>query len=352
MKKGTLPLIVMFVLLASGIKAQNLIAVQNGGTPAFYLQVDSAIIHSQDGDTIYIPGGTWNGSILISKRLHIFGVGHNPDSTNATFPTKILGGVILQPGASQGTLTGVFLTGPVQTTNEAFNFYTVKRCRINGTYIYSTDSYFTFIENIIEGQFFLYGPNGGPSNCSFFNNIISAYFSQGANQRPFTNSSFTNNIFLYSQSSGVYSTTRFPIYSQYSLFENNIFLGWTNNFQQVSNSNFNNNIFGEGINFETGTNIGLNNITYQSPETIFIQPGAVFFYGYVFSYTNDYHLLSTSAGKNAGTDGTDIGIYGGFYPWKEGSIPYNPHIQVKNISNKTDQNGNLNINIKVASQNQ
>jgi Pyruvate/2-oxoacid:ferredoxin oxidoreductase delta subunit len=67
-------------------------------------------------------------------------------------------------------------------------------------------------------------------------------------------------------------------------------------------------------------------------------------------FYNGFHLNPLSPGINAGTDGTDIGIYGGLYSWKDGSIPFNPHIQQKTISGTTDNNGNLNVNIKVEAQ--
>ena len=69
-------------------------------------------------------------------------------------------------------------------------------------------------------------------------------------------------------------------------------------------------------------------------------------------YTYNLHLRPNSPLHNAGTDGTDIGIYGGLFPWKEGSVPFNPHIQTKTIGNITDGNGNLQINIKVKAQDQ
>ena len=64
----------------------------------------------------------------------------------------------------------------------------------------------------------------------------------------------------------------------------------------------------------------------------------------------NFHLRPGCLGKNAGTDGTDLGIYGGSFPWKNGSLPPNPHIQTKNISSATDPIGNLNVNIKVKAQ--
>jgi hypothetical protein len=113
----------------------------------------------------------------------------------------------------------------------------------------------------------------------------------------------------------------------------------------MSNCIFNNNLFVQNINFPIGTNLGSNNIVNQNPSSIFINQS-----GTTYNYEQNYHLQPTCPGKNAGTDGTDIGVYGGMFPWKDGSLPPNPHVQYKNIQQSTDQNGNLNVNIKVAAQ--
>ncbi|MEI6433345.1 MAG: hypothetical protein WCP32_00775 [Bacteroidota bacterium] len=317
-----------FFLLAAftSITAQNLIAVQNGGAPAFYLQVDSAIVHSQNGDTIYIPGGSWNISQPIHKRLHIIGVGHNPDSTLATFSTSLIGNVVLAAGADNGSLTGVYITGRIQGTNDTVTSYTVSRCNILANIdLNQSYSNFTFIENIFQGNNF----NGSFHDCSFFNNII---FCSMNFTSVNANTMFKNNIF-HSWITGLYS-----------LFENNVFR-WPYDISFVSNSTFNNNLFVGNFTFPFGTNVGTNNIVNQPWNTIFVNQNSN-----TFSYTDDYHLQPNCPGKNAGTDGTDIGIYGGLYPWKDGSVPFNPHFQYKNISGATDQSGNLNVNIKVAAQ--
>ena len=51
-----------------------------------------------------------------------------------------------------------------------------------------------------------------------------------------------------------------------------------------------------------------------------------------------------------GTDDSQIGIYGGvYYPYKEGAVPSNPHIQLQNIAPSTT-NGLLNVQIKAVAQ--
>ena len=275
----------------------------------------------------------------------MIGVGHHPDSTKVTFPTTLLGNINLVAGASNGSITGIYLQGGMMTAADSrVNYYTLSRCRIADIYLNAQNSNFTYIENIIEGRIASsIGGNSSAKNCSFFNNIVSAFFRESF---PFTNSILKNNIFL-SQSQCYYGCY-YPIAGQYLLLENNIFSGslyYSNTLNFVSNSVLKNNIFFEFISFPYATNVGSNNIVGQSQRSIFVNQTEN-----TFNYANDYHLLPNSPGKNAGTDDTDIGIYGGIYPWKEGSIPSNPHFQSIQIAPKTDANGNLNVKIKVAAQ--
>ena len=332
MKKiTTLVLISVLFLFANQAIAQNLIAVQNGNSPRFFQQVDDAIVNAVDGDTLYIPGGSWNLTQPINKRLHLIGVGHHPDSTKVTFPTKINSDFNLYSGSSNGSITGINILGGINIQTE-MNFYTVKSCRIYYVRIGAKASNFLFIENVLENGISLYSQVVG-ANFSYFNNIFGA----GAGGGGVTNSIFKNNIFLT------------YVAANFSLFENNIF--YNNSFygvgfnENVKNSIAKNNLFAIGLSFENSTNVGSNNLFEQPQTGIFLNQS-----GNSFDYSHDYHLQPNSPGKNAGTDGTDIGIYGGIYPWKEGSIPSNPHFQSIQIAPKTDTNGNLNVKIKVAAQ--
>jgi len=132
----------------------------------------------------------------------------------------------------------------------------------------------------------------------------------------------------------------------YSLFENNIFLDNYNN--SISGSiffnSFKNNLFFRTTNLGS-SNFGIGNLVNQPQSSVFINQT-----GNTFDYAHDYHINPDSPAKNTGTDGTDIGIYGGPFPWKEGSVPFNPHIQSLIIDSKTDKDGNLNVKIKVQAQ--
>ena len=70
---------------------------------------------------------------------------------------------------------------------------------------------------------------------------------------------------------------------------------------------------------------------------------------------NNYYLQTTSPALNAGTDGTDLGIFGGQYPWPDTYIPNYvqcvqtsiPQVTELNIQNSSvPANGNLNFSVK------
>ena len=356
MKTSThLVLITVLLLITTTAHAQNLIAVQNSNTPSFYTSLDTAIVHAANGDTIYIPGGNFALNTNISKRLHIIGVGYHPDSTLVTNPTNIMNSLFLITGASGGSLMGVKLNGDLQfgTTSENGNItnYTLARCYVGCVYSLSNLSTKNlFYENVLtssgNGRYMSVNMSSAESNY-FYNNIITGGY---GGMDAFTvygignGSIFKNNIFINNASRGDL------VSANYSVFENNIFSssGLFHPNYPVSNNIFNNNLIATSNGYYFGSNwnnTGINNIFEQPETSIFVNKTSN-----SFDYTQDYHLQPTCPGKNAGKDGTDVGIYGGLYPWKAGSIPSNPHIQTMKIAPQTDANGNLNVNIKVKAQ--
>jgi hypothetical protein len=181
------------------------------------------------------------------------------------------------------------------------------------------------------------------SNCFFSNNIIEATNTFWPYDFGFTSSVFKNNIFLRENNCGYDCLS--GIKATGSTFENNIFISTSWACRLISNSAINNNLFVESEPLSQSSNWGSNNIVNQPQSSIFINQS-----GNIFNYTHDYHLQSSSPGKDAGKDGTDIGFYGGAFPWKAGSVPPNPHIQFENVAGGVDEAGNLHVTIKVAAQ--
>lgn len=332
------------------VQAQKQIAVQNGGNAAFYAHLDSALYYAQNGDTLYLPGGIYTmDTLFIDKPIHLVGVGHHPDSSIATGRTRLNGDVRILTGADNGSITGFYIYGSVyfgtNSDNQDVNTYLIDRCYIRGFYNSSYSLNLSYRNNghsncrniMIRGSVIFLRLNGGFShNAILYNNMISHQVSNFSN-----NSYFSNNIFFYNHISRLFSSL------SYSTLKNNIFLCSAGYFgTSITGCEFFNNLFTFS---ESPSSLPRNNEYYKSisdqePSSIFVQQNGS------FSYTDDYHLQPTSAGKNGGTDGTDVGVYGGIYPWKEGSIPFHPHIQSNVISSSTDRQGRLNVKIRVKAQ--
>lgn len=339
-------IISIILLLAINLysSAQNLITVQNGSKVQFYTSLDSAYVHSADGDTIYVPGGSYDVSkITIRKQLFIFGVGYNPDSTKATNFSYLTGTLTIDPGIKGGLLTGFALC---RINLDAVSNYTLTRCNV-GTIIFtpsggsSLSSDNIFIENVIG-----YLDGGESTNNLFQNNIVGLFGNFSSNNM------FNHNIVLgsYSTCGGGGSGSPEGNVSS-STIENNIIIGTISN--DTRNCTINNNLFvnsngsSNGSFYLTNGNIGSNNYIIGLGSLFVKYPANN---STAYNYSDDFHLMSNSPGKNAATDGSDIGIYGGQFSWQDGAIPINPHIQKNIVSTNTDAKGNLKVNITVEAQ--
>ncbi len=324
--------------------SQNLIAVNHNGSSSFYTNIDTAIIKAANGDTIYLPGGVFTLNTSISKELHIYGAGLHPDSAKTTTPTIIIGNINLERGASNGTLEGIYTQNAIylgayghsDTTKLNVKNYTISRCYLahitaysfyNSTYglsFYDKSQYITIAESILTSGVYMLSSN---KNFLISNCIISFYFS-------LYSSEISNCIFTHNSTS---------ISGDNVLIKNCIAYG---NSGTPSNSVAYNNVnppYGNGYN---GTLYLQGNFSANWSDIFVSVPvGAREDY-----FKNDYHLKSNFAGKNYGTDGTDVGIYGGPFPWKEGNVPVNPHIYFKDIPQVTDNAGKLPVKIKVKAQ--
>lgn len=343
--------LIILLCLSSLSKAQNLIAVEHSSSTTFHSSLDSALAYSSNGDNIYLPGGTFSATgLIIDKSVHIIGVGYNPDSSQSTSPTLLIGDINIESTASNGSIMGLLIQGKVYFNYDNLNVnnYKISRCYLLGGLIYfpypNNSQNIILTENIIDGA---YSPYLGSSYHSIlgrgalifcYNNIFNRYISAVGE-----NSVFKNNIFLCVDNYyGILSSNKIII-------ENNVF--FLHSFTSITNSSIKNNSFRFSLtNGYDGNFNFLSNNKYNSADSIFIGiPNSN-----LFLFTNvlkvDFRLTSYSSGKNAGTDGTDIGIYGGLYPWKVGGLPNTPHIQYKTLKGTTESDGKLKVNIKVKAQ--
>lgn len=315
--------------------ASTLFQKSSGFTDAY-----NAAVH---GDTIYLPGGFFDG-LTINKKIAIIGAGHHPDSTSATYATQINGSLTLGPDADSGHIEGLHITGHINIATAGIK---TDRVRIR--------------RNMVDGNVSLDGDRATPSmhveisgnvirssvdlsntlNVMLCNNVFQGrvhYVFQGS----ITNNVFANNPYL--PPVGYYNN----VYDcDYTKIENNIFIHPNGpiGFSYCDNSIINNNLFAMLLsNVYYTNNLPTGNYTGIATASVFVNwtSGS-------FLYTDNYHLQSPVT--YLGIDGTQVGIYGGLRPWKEGSLPMIPHIQSKIISANTDAEGKIQVQVKVSAQN-
>jgi hypothetical protein len=319
---ATLLTILTFGLFANA----TVITVSNTpNSPAQYTDLQTAINAATAGDTLYVSGSSANyGDIVIDKQLVLMGTGFNPQKE---FPfVSSFGQIDFQMGSSGSIISGFNFSNNV---NGAVANIQIRRCTFQSLNVTGTNW-------LIENNFVNYFIDCGNS----FNLVINNNFISGQiNNSSLPNFILSNNLF-FTAGGGILlnNITNANIV-------NNIFYGAHTG--GVSNSVFNNNLTFNSLQntLPYGTNTGNGNLSNQDPQFTTIQT-----LGYNFSAFDDYRLLPASPGHNAGTDGTDIGPFGGSSPFLSSPIggePKIPQVKNMNLSNTTyPLNGNINLNVK------
>jgi hypothetical protein len=341
--KLALLLFLQLFLLAYISQAKVFTVSNRPGNTAQYTKIMDAITAASIGDTIYIQGSETNYDdiTVLNKKLVFIGPGHKPNkqiAIKASINNVSFGG-LGNLGGSGSTFIGLNIN--VFTVYGISNI-TVRRC------------YLVYIQASLY-----YNSEGTPEyarNWVIDNNIVQSISSQATVPENFI---ITNNI-IYGQVANMNSAFIYnnifinPSASQASAFGNvvnsnilnNIFYGLSP--EGAETSTFSNNISyqNNATTIPYGTNLGSNNLVDVDPKfTKFPAEG-----GY-FSYEYDFRLQSSSPGKNAATDGKDIGIYGG-NGFSETGEPPIPQIREFVINNGVvAPGGKLNITIKAEAKN-
>lgn len=287
-----------------------------GSNPKNYTSLQTAIDESAVGDTIYVAGSmNTYGEVTIGKKIVLAGEGLSSVNQRSlvqklTFNnqlasgSKIFGLTIDDLNVETETLSDLELAyNKVRFYNGSYLYKgTQKHSLLSGATIYNNYwDYLTinisgsvFSNNVVNSQFNLnnYFPTlNGISVSIVANNLFKSYFVNSApTVETFTNINFQNNIVLVG--SGIHIGNPFIINKTATLLQNNLFDD-------------------NGIKFSTLDGL----VTYNDKAPT----------GNYLEYLDDifvekdknYHLKASSKGVKAGLDGTDVGIYGGLYPWQD-----------------------------------
>lgn len=285
------------------------------------------------GDTIYIPGGTFNSPSTINKRLIIFGAGHYLDSSLVGGKTIINGNLTLSDSADNTYLEGFEVNGDINfTANQSINYVSIIRCKFNGLSItgnINPSNNLSFIGCVFNGINL-----ENAQNVLVSNNIIISSINN-------TNSNLICNNIIFQAGIYVGYYTYTAINGNNNVIKNNIF-----RIPNVVNGQGNTLI--SNLSNAVDPNFGANAQAYNNMLNIADSLVFVNQTGNTFNYSHNYHLKSPNL--YLGDDNTQVGIYGGSFPYKEGAVPLNPHIRRKIIANQTNNNGELQIEVEASAQ--
>jgi hypothetical protein len=316
-------------------------------SPGQYNNLQTAINSASSGDTIYVhPSNISYGAISINKVLTVFGAGYD-SRTYELRQIATIGSVTLAKNGTLSTASGsqlnsLNINGSVSIgyPDTIFNI-TISRCLISST-VYTTyntpqaNTNWSIINCSIIGTIYLQQS----ANNLIANNFLESGINTGA---AAGNNMVTNNVF-----EGSYTNYLNACYNV--LFTNNIFFNTSVNSVTLFETGTTGNVVNNNLTYDFSGNIiltgnsGANNIADENPQfTNAPTAGQAMNYDSIVSY--NFQLLSTSPGHHAGTDSTDLGVYGGTYSFQNvAGTSALPQVILLNILNPAiPANGTLNV---------
>jgi hypothetical protein len=295
-----------FVIAAISMSnAQQIAVVSPQAITTLYTSLDSAIIHAAAGSTIYLSGGGFqiNDNTKVTKKLVITGIGHRADNDHTDGNTVVSGNFYFNSGSDNSVLMGVYLSGNVYI--DANNFL-LSYTNVNSVQIQNSSRQRIQInQNYIRS-----GSNGGNSTVSFTNNVLHSVGSINGGV-------ISHNVII----NGGNATN--------STVKDNIFL----------NGNISSSITSHNM---SKSDVGNYCVVVANWADVLEDPVTA------VSPLSNYHLKS-SAGENAASDGSDIGLYGGS-GFKDSCLPPIHRIVSKSVPEKTEVDETLGVWLQIKSE--
>ena len=302
----------------------------DGQMTAYYgaTALSAAVEAAVDGDVITLSNGTFN-ACNITKAVTIRGAGMVPNPVTNQFPTYISGNITI---SSTSTTHRLIMEG-LNCTGKLCYRYAVpnplfQKCIFNGVQTES-QSYFsminaTFVNCHVTGDF-----------------ILTSACTQATLVNCFLTTLNANDCVIDAQNC-VINCYNFALVKN-STFANCIFVKNGNNSPvhfKAGNNVYNCVYTGSSDNIFANIAFDGNNKVVPNVADVFQE-----FTGENYSYDVSFALTETAAATYLGTDGTQVGMYGG-------SLPFDPMmsvLQIKrcNVASKTTADGKLSIDIEV-----
>lgn len=339
--KNTL-LFVLATLFATLSFAQTSTAVlvHNDSVQVFYGL--NALVDAHDaainGDIITLSSGTFTG-LRVYKSITLRGAGMKVDTAGIVQPTIIATDLILDVNSGQFVMEGIQHNGYVKyqsVTNPQFIKCMINCVTYNYQYGYGSMSNAMFV-NCIIGSFSDY--NNLASNSTFYNCFIgylpisqsTLYNCICRYQTGYESSSISAyNSILYSNGSGAEYHAQGYMFSNCIGIQTGSLSYWTSSPAPYFSSTWS----------SSNTSLTDFNTVFQS----FVPPTDTWD-NETYYKTADFHLTDSAAATYLGSDGTQVGIYGGAFPFD----PLPSYITVKrlNVASRSTADGKLSVDIEL-----
>lgn len=328
-------LIIMAMVCSLTVGATIITVDNNYPSMGDYTTLQAAHDAANPGDTIVMfPSSFAYNGLVVTKQLSIYGSGWH--STQTVQVAIVSGNLSFNTGSQGSVLMGIYSHLNECTVSINTNNISVYRNQIakiiltsntSGTIIVNNYIYHTTLDHVIDG--------GDNLNATIKNNIlINDYWGSGSFcvisgtncQLDVLNNIVRagNNYYPCHYSTAISSSCTGTI-------ANNIFI-----YGQI---NTNGNCTMNNILSCTGWT-GSNNLVNVNYDQLFINQAA-----------GNYHLQPNSVASGSGYGGTDMGIYGGDFPFVDGGYPDLPAIYYLNVPSQASKHGGVNVTIKAKSNN-
>jgi hypothetical protein len=339
----------IFTFLTLKVNASILLVNNTPGGPGQYTQINDAMAAAVNGDTIYVSGSTITyADATINKNITLIGPGCFAQK-EVSLKAKVIS-LTLISNISNVKISGFYFEQIGATGASNINNLDISYNNFNDGYWYFFDGLINCLNwNIHNNVFSGYEPGsantayrissaGGCANFAVQNNIYHwNQLDQVIKGFNFPNGIIQNNTFISA------IQTSHQIFSTVSdaIIQNNIFYN-CNPTLGVTNGTYNNN-----ISFSTAGALpvmGGNNIDNIDPLLVNVNTATG------FSIAHNYNVQTSSLAHNAGSDGKDIGYYGGINvidltPTGEiYNIPVIRQMLIQNLN--VPQSGNVNVKVR------
>lgn len=347
MKRITLLLAVFSLQLS--VNATVFTVCNTPGFAAQYTEINPAIAAANPSDTIYVKGSAvLYADATITKSITLIGAGTYSDREmhyssfchNLFFSSNISN--VKVEGFNLWAVRGNSITNThyVDITNNSFPYTGTFSVPIEFPNLINCSNW--FFHNNTFGQNFgtpTLSSGGGCFNFTIENNLF--HLTNGAGSITLSGFNFPGGVIQHN--TFIYPPASLAVFSAISntVIQNNIFYNCDAS-NGVSTSSFNNN-----ITYSTSGPLpilGGTNIDNTDPQFVNVNAGGQ------FNINNNYTVQTTGPAHNAGSDGTDLGYYGGLAIIDlspRGEVVNMPVIRQMTIQNFTvPVNGNINVKVR------